>query len=187
MHTLLRAVAAGSCRALPILFAVFAQPALAPAQGSVALFGQSCLQGLSLSVSGQPRLGQTPQVVYQGIIGNHFYGSSSQLAVPFLMVGFSNTQAGGLPLPHLLPLSLTNGLANCQVYVSAEAVRTLPAGSPPPFGLPLPIPSDPGLVGVTLHLQWLTAVNRWSGIGPGQVLVASYVMTSNAATVVVGS
>jgi len=183
MQTMLRVVAAGSRRALLIL----ALPVLTPAQGSVVLFGQSCQQGLSLAVSGQPRIGHAPQVVYQGMIGNHFFGTSSQLAVPFLMVGFSNTQAGGLPLPHLLPLSLTNGLANCQVYVSAEAVRTLTAGSPPPLGLPLPIPSDPGLVGVTLHLQWLTAVNRWSGIGPGQVLVASYVMTSNAATVVVGN
>ena len=165
-----------------LTLAVLATMGVASAQASFTPFGSTCTPGQAISALNLPRLGQTFRVVYSGIQGNTFVGMTGQNAVPFLSIGLSNTQAGGTPLPYTLPLWATNGIANCELYVSPDATVPLPLGGPPPFTVGLTLPASQALVGLPLHLQWFTLVDR-TRMG---VLTARYVMLSNAATAVLG-
>jgi len=85
-------------------YAITVLASLCPAQGSFTTFGQSCQEGLSLSVANTPRIGQTFLIRYLGIIGSAWIGNRSQIAQPLLLFGTSTTQSGTTPLPYLLPL-----------------------------------------------------------------------------------
>ncbi len=154
--------------------------ALVPAQASFATFGAGC-SGLVLGASSLPRLGQSLQLTYSGPIGNSFYGFNGQNAQPILMLGLSNTQAGAMPLPFLLPAAVT-GAQLCEVLVSPDAMALLPRNSAPPFHLSVAIPADPSFVGLALHAQWLTILERTY---MGQVRSVT-LLTSNAGTAIVG-
>jgi len=164
------------------LAAAFLALAMAlPAQASFTNFGTACLQGQAISAANLPRIGQSFGVRYSGLIGNIFFGTSSQLASPFLMLGLSNTQAGSTPLPFTLPMSVTGGIPGCDVLVSPDAILgPLPNSQFPTQQLALP--ADPAFVGLTLHLQWFTVVQRSTMGGPTIVRI----VTSNAATAVIG-
>ena len=165
-----------------LTLALLATMSVACAQASFTTFGSSCTPGQAISALNLPRLGQTFRVAYSGLQGNTFVGMLGQNAVPFLSIGLSNTQAGGTPLPYTLPLWATNGDANCQLYVSPDATVLLRLGGPPPLTVDLALPASQALVGLPLHLQWFTLVDR-TRMG---VLTARYVMLSNAATAVIG-
>lgn len=150
------------------------------AQASFTPFGTGCL-GLGLTANGLPRIGTTWFVGYAGPLGSSFVGLYGIVNQPVLLLGTSNTQAGGASLPAPLPTSLTAGLA-CDLLVSPDVVLLHPFGVPPPFGLAVTIPATPGLIGFTFHAQWLLLSER-SYFGTLQ-WVRAY--TSNAGTAVVG-
>lgn len=162
-------------------------------QGSVRYFGSSC--GL------QPPLGN-PRIVLSGAYSVGSGGTVSVTdmgSVPFqyqcwfqgyanLLVGANNQSMGGVPLPFLLPMSLTYGWP-CQVLTSSDFLwGTVPLTRWPPGGngLSFWIPNDPRFVGQKIYFQWaisygLTGLNclPW----PGYI---SYLVTSDAAEVTVG-
>ncbi|MCA8965504.1 MAG: hypothetical protein H6838_13815 [Planctomycetes bacterium] len=164
------------------MVATFLAGAALPAQASFTTFGAACLQGQAIGAANLPHLGQPFGVRYSGLIGNSFIGSSSQIASPFLIVGLSNTQAGSTPLPFTLPAAITGGATNCAVGVSPDATLALSPNAPFPFTLNLAMPSDPAFVGLALHLQWFTVVQRSIVGGPSTV----HIVTSDAATAVIG-
>lgn len=150
------------------------------AQASFTTFGTGC-QGVGLSSTGLPRLGTTFFVGYSGALGNQFLGLYSYINQPVLLLGTSNTQAGGVALPVALPTTMTAGVV-CELLVSPDVTMVLPMSTPPPFGLPIAIPATVGLVGFTFHAQWLLLSER-SYFGQVQWLRA---FLSNAGTAVVG-
>lgn len=151
------------------------------AQASFTTFGTTCQQGLTLSANTLPQLGTTFFVGYSGPLGNSFVGQYSYVNQPVLLLGTSNAQAGGVPLPATLPTTLTGG-AVCNLLVSPDALAVMPLGMAPPFGLPVAIPATPGLAGFTFHAQWLLLSER-SLLGQVQWLRT---FLSNAGTAVVG-
>lgn len=153
-----------------------------PAQASFTTFGTACQQGQAIGAANLPQLGQSFDVLYSGLIGNMFFGGTTQLSSPFLMVGLSNTQAGSTPLPFTLPTSVTSGIPNCEILVSPDAILALSPNAPFPFTLQLAIPANPAFVGTSLHLQWFTTVQRWALGGPTTIRM----VTSDAATAVIG-
>jgi hypothetical protein len=167
-------------RCLPAIVSVAAAFPLV-AQASFTTFGTSCQPGLSLSASATPRLGTTFVIDYAGAIGTSWIGFATTVHQPVLLLGTSNTQAGGVALPAALPITLTAG-AICELLVAPDVVALLPATSAPPFGLPVAIPSTPGLIGFTFHAQWLLLSER-SLSGQVQWLRA---FLSNAGTAVIG-
>lgn len=167
---LLRCLAAGAFSFVPLA-----------AQSSFTTFGSTCSQGLQLSAVGSPHLGQPFFVGYTGAIGSQFVGPYDILSVPVLLLGLSNTQAGGAPLPAVLPLDWTLD-ASCVLLVSPDAMVQIPLPATPPFGLTLPIPATPSFVGATFHLQWLQVQIRSTF---GQFLWLR-LASSNGGTAVVG-
>jgi hypothetical protein len=152
------------------------------AQASFTTFGSSCVQGMAIGASSLPRLGQSLRITYTGPRGNHFIGFYTNIAQPILLLGLSNTQAGGVTLPFTLPTAVTNG-AVCDLLVSPDAQLLMPLlSTPPPYGLDLAIPADQSLVGLVFHAQWLTISERSLF---GQILWVMFA-TSDAGTAVVG-
>lgn len=150
------------------------------AQASFTTFGAGCV-GATLSANGLPRLGTNWFVGYAGVFGSQFVGLYGYLNQPVLLLGTSNTQAGGVPLPAALPTAWTGG-SLCELLVSPDALLVHPLAAQPPYGISIAIPATSGLIGFTFHAQWLVLAER-SYFGTVQ-WVRSY--TSNAGTAVVG-
>lgn len=149
-------------------FALSVLAAFAGAQATVSHFGQGCMPGNAIGAANLPRIGQTFQVTYSGIYGSVFIGWRAQLSAPMLILGLSNTMAGGVPLPALLPAALTGGATNCQVLASPDTITplSLAINAPPPWTLPLPIPASSSMVGLTFYLQWLTVIQTTQPLAP---------------------
>lgn len=122
------------------------------AQASTTLFGSSCVGSgglLSLSIasagSALPLLGETLVIDLGGVPGGVF-------SVPFIAIGFSNTQLGALSLP--LPLD-SIGAPSCSLLTSNEYVRQLVNLGSGTSSWSLPVPMDPGLAGTRAFAQGL--------------------------------
>lgn len=168
----------------PLFAATTALAAAAlPAQASFTTFGSSCVQGMAIGSIGLPRLGQTMQITYAGPAGNQFIGFFTNIHQPVLLLGLSNTQAGAVQLPFVLPLNITNG-GVCELLVSPDSQRLVPLwpSAPPPLQLPLTIPNNTNLLGLRLHAQWMMLSERSLYT---QILWRT-LHTSNAATLVIG-
>ena len=129
-------------------------------------------------------LGGRAEIIPAGRFGDQvlvrFGAAATQ---PILLLGRSTTMAGGTPLPHTLPVSMTGGLP-CQVLVSPDVILPLPlpTTTPPPWVVTVAIPASPSLVGFTFHAQWLTVTERTYMGQPQWVRV----VTSQAGTAVIG-
>ena len=102
----------------------------------------------------------------------------------YLLVGGSNQQAGGVPLPYLLPLALTMNHP-CLAQVSADAIVVDPVGlkgkgSNYASAVASRVPNLAALSGQKLYLQWI--VHRWQ-TGMNCSYYLPYFFTSNAAEV----
>jgi hypothetical protein len=159
-----------------------ASSTVALAQASFTPFGASCLPGMTMAAANVPRLGQTFDLRYTGPIGSQFFGVYDQVSQPVLLLGASATQAGAVPLPAVLPLVLTGGVA-CEIAVSPDTMVLLPTASAPIHQFLLPIPNQPQLLGFTFHVQWLLIMQRSTF---GQELWTR-LLTSNGGTAVVGT
>ena len=170
---------AGKALALASALASLSMPSAA--QAGFTSFGSSCVAGMSLSAGALPQLGTAFPLLYTGQIGSVSFGSNTQISQPVLLVGLSNTQAGGAPLPATLPLTLTGGVA-CDLRVSADVAVLVPTSTPPPFALQIQLPTASTLVGFTFHAQWLLVSERRV---MGQTQWVRF-FTSNAGTAVLG-
>ena len=184
---------------IPILFlatAVAAQPTgaqpapvIAPA---VRFFGVTCGPASPegsprIEVVWTPRLGMGVGILLLGTWGYVGAGDCKMRGQAYLLVGASNQQAGGVPLPYMLPLPLTMSFP-CLLQVSAEVVAKADTplagmGSSHASSIGLAIPNLPTLVGQKLYLQWL--VQRWQ-VGINCPWVYPYFFTSNAAEITIG-
>lgn len=172
-------------RASFLRLVLLALPALLPAQASFQWFGASCYPGLSMAAGSLPRLGRSFDLLYQGPYGSVFVGTRTQVSTPLLLIGLSNTSAGGLPLPFLLPLAVTGGQPGCQVLVAPDAIVAMAnnLSTPPPYVLSLPIPSNQALLGLRVFVQWCTLTATSSLGGPSSARFC----TSDAGVAVIGS
>jgi hypothetical protein len=69
----------------------------------------------------------------------------------FLMFGVSNTRGFGVPLPlDLAPF----GAPGCRLLTSSDVLIVATAGAQGDASVPVPIPNDPSLAGVSLYVQW---------------------------------
>lgn len=178
---------------IALFFCMMLFPQAATAQGGVRYFGSPC--GL------QPPLGN-PKILVNGFytIGNFFsVGVTNMGVVPiqyqcwyggtaYLFLGASDQSMGGIPLPFLLPMSLTQGWP-CSVYASADFLwGSVPLTAWPPGGngMSLLIPNDARLIGQKLFLQWAVLYGT-AGLNclpwPGHLW---YLITSDAAEVTIG-
>jgi hypothetical protein len=114
---------------------------LAPSAADAA-FGAGC-SGRLTSGGGAPTLGNAAYTQD---------GSGPANAPGALTIGFSSTSYGGLPLPLDLG-SIFPGLGGCMLYGSADVA--VPMGTTPngTFSVPLGIPANQALIGVTLYNQ----------------------------------
>ena len=163
------------------------EPIRAP---SVRYFGVTCGPA---SPEGSPTIavifGQVPG---HTVVDADLYGTWAYLGwfdckmrgQAYLLVGGSNQQAGGVPLPYLLPLALTMNHP-CLAQVSSEliiksAVPLGGRGSSSSSYAGFAVPNVPAFFGQKLYLQWL--VHRWQ-TGINCVYFPPYFFTSNAAEV----
>ena len=164
-------------------------PVIAPA---VRYFGVTCGPA---SPEGSPRIEimLDPRIgggAIANLYGTWAYvgpGDCKMRGQAYLLVGASNQQAGGVPLPYMLPLPLTMNFP-CLAHVSAEVIikSEVPLrgmGSSNASYAGFAIPNLPALVGQKLYLQWL--VQRWQ-VGINCPWVYPYFFTSNAAEITIG-
>lgn len=109
------------------------------------VFGAGCAgagppPSLSLA-GGAPGIGGAFTVATQGLPSG---------SLPMLVLGFSNTQWGPLPLP--LPLAAL-GFPGCDLLVSADAFLVFALLGQPVFDVTLSVPNDAALVGLSLFHQ----------------------------------
>ncbi len=166
-----------------------AAPVVAP---HVRYFGFSCgpssPEGTpTISVSFEPRIGRGLDARLFGTWGYLGLYDCKHRGQAYLLIGASNQTWGGVPLPFVLPLSLTQGAA-CLAQVSGEIVLQVAGplagkGSSEAAALAFMIPNVPALVGQRLYLQWL--VQRWQ-VGITCPLPWPYFYTSNAAEITIG-
>jgi len=132
--------------------------ALSAQTGSFSNFGTACgSTGLTGSV---PRIGMPFTVTYSGpnsYINPH--GQYFHQNRPIIVVGASDRQFSGGPLPFAIPTSFTNNL-QCSLYVSMDYVQLMPFAMPfPPSRFEnvftLNVPVHRSLIGVTFFVQWL--------------------------------
>lgn len=101
-----------------------------------------------LGVSVGPRLGRQMQI--------NLSDASPNCAAAVLVLGYSDQQWSGMPLPADLGLV---GLPGCVWRVSADAMPLVatsgPAGASRNANYPLTVPSDPSLLGLVLFAQWI--------------------------------
>ncbi len=176
MHALLALAVATSVLTLGI----------APAQeASVAYFGTSCLRG-GISSANLPQIGTTFQIKYGGPAYVTIIHGSARSALPFLVLGTSNTRYAGFKLPLRLPNVVTgNPFTTCNLLVSMDAVTPLgrqPNGTSFSDNIAFKIPNDIQILGATVYAQWYTRFEARLGTLPPVITYA----TSNAAKVVVG-
>ena len=100
-----------------------------------------------------PRLGQMVSVQQTGMKVQVLPGCI-HLFDMFLAFGSSQTQLGNVPLPVLLPLSLT-GSYPCWLWTSADYI-----GGPQGIVEAFIVPNDPALIGKHLYIQWF--VYSWN-------------------------
>ena len=96
-------------------------------------------------------------------------------SIASLFAGFSNTMAGGVPLPISLAAL---GAPGCLVFTSGEASAPGPLVNSRGQSLfPFVVPMDPSFIGVPLYLQWVATDSG----APGGIVV------SNAAAAIAGT
>ena len=100
-----------------------------------------------------PRLGQMVSVQQTGMTVQVFPGCTHSFTM-FLAFGASQTQIGGVPLPALLPLSLTASYP-CWLWTSADYI-----GGAQWIVEAFIVPNDVALIGKHLYIQWL--VYSWN-------------------------
>ena len=161
-------------------------PSLAEAQeATVTYFGNSCVRG-GISSSNLPQIGTTFGLNYGGPAYITIIHGSMQSALPFLVLGTSNTGERGLKLPYKLPNVVTgNPFITCNLLVSMDAITPLgrqPNSTSFSDNISFKIPNDIQILGATVYAQWYTRFESKLGSLPPLVTYA----TSNAAKVVVG-
>lgn len=127
-------VIAGPLLGTPIDYAVVPLPG-----ASVQTFGRPCGLAAELRIGTAPGPGPT--------IGNANFGISLRQALPalpaWLVLGFDETS---FPMP-----------TGCRLHVTLDAVGARWTDANGDATLPVPLPNDPGLVGVRFFGQWLQA------------------------------
>ena len=102
-----------------------------------------------ISVVGLPKLGSTIGISQRGVAVQVFQGCR-WFGGEALALGTSRTQAFGIPLPFLIPFSLTEGFS-CFVWTSSDLILPLAVIGD---GRSITIPNDTRLIGMHVHLQW---------------------------------
>ena len=118
-----------------------------PVGSRLVTFGSPCTGSSgrrpSIRATGRAALGASFEVRLSGALP-----SSSA----FLLLGFSNSNANGLPLPFDLGLI---GAPGCTQYVSLDIGIAYATDATGRARAPLPVPSDPALAGNSIYLQWI--------------------------------
>lgn len=120
------------------------------AQAAASPYGASAC-GVVLQVAGAPRLGTTIQLVGTGSLR---FGT--RLIPNWLMLGISAGQAGGQPLPVPMATLMPSPLSCGELLQSADLFVLMPEAPSlqlPTVSIPVAIPAQPALVGVTVYLQ----------------------------------
>lgn len=117
--------------------------------GTFGVEGSGCptSAGLTATLSSDsiPTIGETMEVVFEDLTPG---------AIPFGMVGYSDTVFQGVPLPLPANLFFPGTGVGCDLTQSADLLFPLvPVGGS--AVLPLPIPNNPDLVGAEIHVQGL--------------------------------
>lgn len=149
---------------LPLLagLCLLLAPSLSAQRASYSLFGTDCTTGrlaagigpVPIAVRGLPRLGTTFQVVTE-CTTTYPFGTRRQV---FVLTGFSNTSASGVPLPFDVS-TLAPGQPFCgMLYTNAEVMTPVPPQRPytTPSAVDFPVPSSTLLAGLTFYQQVLT-------------------------------
>ncbi|MEM7204971.1 MAG: sulfatase-like hydrolase/transferase [Planctomycetota bacterium] len=141
--------------------------------GHVEVYGESWCTGskglLAIGSSGQPRIGASYTVTVD---------NGASLAPAVLVAASSSQQLGALPLP--VSLEIIGGGPNCYLYTSIDAGLAAFTDGTGRAATAVPLPPDPGLVGLTLFHTWVV----WDSAAPFSTLGLT---TSNAIAVTVGS
>ena len=158
---------------------------LAAQTAGVVGYGTGC--AATIGWNGLPRLGQTVTFTYNG--PNSYFDTHGVLSQsrPVFLLGISDQQMSGLPLPFVLPTSMTNGLAGCTMLQSSEVLHVMPWDYPNITRyvdwVATPIPNDPALLGGVFFAQWLVwQRSRRSWYDP----FVDWIRTSDAAKATVG-
>ncbi len=118
-----------------------------PVGSRLVTFGSPCTGSSgrrpSIRAAGRAALGGSFEVRLSGALP-----SSSA----FLLLGFSNSNANGLPLPFDLGLI---GAPGCTQYVSLDIGSAYAADATGRARAPLPVPNDAALTGNSIYLQWI--------------------------------
>lgn len=120
--------------------------------GAVISFGPGC-GGIDIGHSGLPHLGSNLTLRLSG----------ARPGLPaFLMLGDSNTQWNGLPLP--LDLGLI-GAPGCSVLISGQVFVPTVTDANGGAAMPLAIPNDGNLVGASVYFQWTVIDSEANALG----------------------
>ena len=105
-------------------------------------YGTGC-GTLEIATDGVPKVGNaTHAMTLKGADAN---------TAAFLVVGFSNTNWLGIPLPLDLIVLFAPG---CSLYASLDIVKTATTDGSGKASIPLPIPNNPALANVSVYSQW---------------------------------
>ena len=158
--------------------------ALAAQTATFTHFGNAC--GATLA-GNPPRVGMPFTLTYGGPNSYLQVHLLIDQARPLLVLGTSDRQYGGVPLPWAIPPALAGNRNGCQLLVSPDLVHPMPFAMPlPPTRfvdtLTIPVPMDTSLLGATLFVQWLTFHRK--GVVPPY---SEWLSTSDAAKAVIGT
>ncbi len=96
--------------------------------------------------------GGTPTISTPGpcVTGSNFQVdlSGATLGAAFLGMGMSNKQHGSVQLPFALG-------AGCDILVALTATASFPIGAAGQATAVLPVPNDPGIIGLVFYGQWM--------------------------------
>lgn len=148
---------------------------------SFTTFGSGCTfqnQTLAIGAVGLPQLGTTFGVTYSG--PSYVSSPGQQIAQPMLGLGFSPTN---VVLPaNLLPQQVPN----CTVWINPLLI--LPTQVDRNTGnwatpMPLPLPNQPALLGMSVLAQWVTLFSQCGFAGCNYAAI----LTSDAAIMTLGT
>ena len=152
---------------------------------SFSTFGTGCaaFPSITLTATGVPALGTTMTLHYSGPNSYQVSGVLEGGNQPILLLGLSNTNAGGLPLPAMLPATVFG--VPCNLLVSPDvALPMARAGSTYVSSVPLSVPMDPSLIGQVFYQQWLTFTFQRHLTGGG--FVTATLRSSNGGRAAIG-
>jgi hypothetical protein len=152
---------------------------------TVTPYGTPC--NPTLSWTGLPRPGEAVTFIYSG---RRDYGDIHGISYfsnrPVFLMGVSDQSFGGVPLPILLPLWLTNNTPGCTLLVSLEVMIAMGWEVPGRSYLDrtsVSIPNDGALLGVSFFAQWM----HWYQYRDGSGQVFAHFTMSGAARATIGT